>query len=276
MLLSLISLLLLAFCLSAIATTLARRDHVLAKTATRSKAAAHTPTPTATPAQTAPARPDGGKAEPQAAAKTKLTPVMAAQPEKKKDAKKESGQDGKGKDKKAAEPGQPFEPGNPLLILEGVRCQVHRQGNIRQDMTAKAGRYDEEENILDLDQLHVQFQDQGKALGELACGGGRVWTSDRPKEQIHAHDMLLQQTVRLQTPERIMLETPEMRYNALESRLWSDKGFKKQLPTRQGYMVGSGDRFDIKLLLDKNTFDYWKEYGNPVVIKKSEKPVLEP
>lgn len=255
MLLSLCSVLLLALILSFIGTLLVRHGHVLAQTAERRKAPA-----------------GAAKAGETSATTAKRAPAVVVKPVLKKDEEKKKAQSDKDKD----EPGQPFEPGNPLLILEGVRCQVHREGNIRQDITAQSGRYDEEENILDMDRLHVEFKDQGKSLGALSCGGGRVWTSDRPKEHINAHDMLLQRTVRLQTPEQIMLETPEMRYNALESRLWSDKGFVKQLPVRRGFMVGQGDRFDIKLLLDQNKFDYWKEYGNPVVIKKSEKPVLEP
>ena len=171
----------------------------------------------------------------------------------------------------------PFDPSHPLLRMEGVRCQVHREGLLRQDIKAQTGRYDEKVSILDLDKLVAKFVDQGTTVvAQINCGNGRVWTSSRPDEQITAHDMLLQKTVRLQTKDHLLLQTPEMRYTSADSTLHSNKGYLRQMPMGNSFMIGRGQGFEIKLLMEKNTIQFWREYGNPAEMRKSEKPVLNP
>lgn len=165
------------------------------------------------------------------------------------------------------------------LALKGVRCQVHHEGVIRQEMESKTGNYDEEAKILDLDQLKIKFQNEGTSsstptAGNLTCGYGRIWTKESREENISAHDMLLQQNVRLETAAHMVLTSPEMRYQAKDSTLHSDKGFRQQIPWGDSFVLGQGQQFNIKILPQQNTFGYWKGLGNPVELKKSDKPVF--
>jgi hypothetical protein len=177
----------------------------------------------------------------------------------------------------AAALAEPFAPEHPQIIMNGLRCQIHRDGKVQQDIRAKTGQFDELANILDLDQLNVKYLDEGTTIaGQLDCGRGRVWTTAHPEKGINAHDMLLQQGVRLQTKDLLKLQSPEMRYNAQASTISSDKGYQQQMPMGKKFMIGKGQRFELKLLVDKNSFEYWKAFGNPAEMRKSEKPVLNP
>lgn len=187
--------------------------------------------------------------------------------------------------KKAAEEAaaaQPFAPGHSLLLLGGLRCQVHLEGVVRQDFVAETGRYDELAHVMDMERMRAKFMngDPGTTVtAELKCGTGRIWTADRPKEGISTHDMLLQQTVHLRTGDNVQLQSPEMRYDAAATSLRTDKGFVEQIPAGTGYYIGKGQRFDIKLNFDENSFDSIKQYGTPgalTELRKNEKAVLNP
>lgn len=173
-----------------------------------------------------------------------------------------------------------FSPEHETIELTGLRCQVHRAGKICQEIEATQGRYDQDAKIFDLDQLHVKFQNDKTSqsgsipAGRLTCGYGRIWTQDDRKRQITAHDMLLQQNVRLETAEHMVLTSPEMRYQAKDSLLHSDKGFRQQFPAGTGFMVGQGQEFKIKIIPEQNTFGYLHELGKPVEWMKSGKSVM--
>lgn len=165
---------------------------------------------------------------------------------------------------------------HPRILMQNVRCQITKQGVLSQEIKAAAGNMDQKEDILDLTQLNVKFYDGATSKGQASGGFGRVWLKDRPAEKISSHDVLLREHVLYQTPEGWLLQTPEMRYTSADSMLRSDKGYVQQMPTKDGWLVGRGNRFEIELNLEQKTFKSWTGYGTPAVFDKSKRPELKP
>lgn len=164
----------------------------------------------------------------------------------------------------------------PTIVLSNFRSQITRAGVKTQEIAAREGRLDEVTNVLDLEGLNVRFYDEGTSKGQANCGAGRVWLKDRPREGVSRHDVLLTSQVTYQTAEGWLLKAPMMKFTQADGLLRSNRGYTKQLPAKRGYYVGSGQAFEIKVRLDKNTFENWTEYGQPVVLKKSKEPVIKP
>lgn len=201
-------------------------------------------------------------------------------------------------EKKAmGEADQDFE--RPSIVFEGVKSEIHHDGVRLQEIASDWARLDEEDQTLDMRNMRVKFfdVDQGttststtktgapptvpvpgteKVKGTANAGTARTWLKDRPEDHAATHDMFLSDKVIYRTNDGWILMTPEMHYTSGDSMLRSDKGYIKQLPLKSGYIIGDGHGFDIKLSLEKNTFESYKEYGNPAVLKKSDKPVLQP
>lgn len=173
------------------------------------------------------------------------------------------------------------EENHPTMIITDFRTQVQRDGVPQREIQAKWGRMDEASQTIDLRTMQVKFFDQKttsgqpKVAGQARCGTGRMWLADHPEEAAHKNDALLKQDVIYTTPDGWMLKTPELHYDATSATLHSDKGYVEQLPITGGYYVGQGDRFELKLSLEKNTFETWKKYGKPTMLTKSTKPVIE-
>lgn len=165
---------------------------------------------------------------------------------------------------------------HPSIEIQDFKSQVTRNGLKMQQIQARSGRMDETERILDLKDLRVKFFDAGTTKGEAVCGTGRVWLMDRPKEKISNHDILLKDRVTYHTSEGWIVQTPQMRYTKADSMLRSDKGYLKQMPDRDQYLIGRGQGFAVKLLIQKSTFERWEEYGNPAILEKSKEPVIKP
>ncbi|MCL5269877.1 MAG: hypothetical protein M1457_04820 [bacterium] len=167
-------------------------------------------------------------------------------------------------------------PGHPKIMIRGLKAEITRDGRPRQRIEAWYGELDETANILDLSGVGLRYYVDGKPKGEATCAAGRVWLAARPAEGVAQNDLLLQGGVRLST-EGTFLETPVMRFDNARETIHSEAGFVKQVPMEGGiYLIGRGQSFDIKLVPERGNFENWHERGNPVVIEKSEKPVIKP
>lgn len=184
----------------------------------------------------------------------------------------------------AAIPASRFDATHPIIAFEGIKAEVHQDGVPLQALKARWGEMDEKENILDLRRMEVKFFDAGKETGQALAGYARTWLKDRPAEKIATHDMVLSDTVTYKMSDQAttgtmrgwVLQTPALRYTSSDATLRSNQGYLKQMPAASGYYIGRGNGFEIKLLLEKSSFETYKEYGDPAVIQKSEKPVIVP
>lgn len=179
----------------------------------------------------------------------------------------------------APESVEPFGADRPVMTLDGLHCQVHQAGVVRQNIVAQTGRFDETARVMDMDNLQVKFLDEKTTVvGQVKCGYGRIWLTTIGENS--PHDMLLEKEVRLRTGTNMQISTPQMHYTAKDSTIKSDKGFVQQYPAGPSYMIGRGVKFTIQLQSENNTFNYMKEEGDPKgapwEMRKSDKPVLEP
>lgn len=134
---------------------------------------------------------------------------------------------------------------------------------------------DEIRQTIDLDRLECRFFRAGQMKGSASCGRGRVWLADLPSKNVSKNDILLRHNVLYRTVDGWAFSTPRLRYVDREALLHSDAGYRQQIKLRNGYLVGRGERFEVKLLLKESTFESWRCYGDPVVLKFSKEPVIE-
>lgn len=159
--------------------------------------------------------------------------------------------------------------------MEGFVSQVYEGSQLRHRIQAGAGRMLDESQIVELSGLDVRFYDESGELGELSGACGRMWLKTLPGEAHAQNDIVLSGGVRFERSGGWVVEAPEMVYTHADAVIRSDKGFRKQMKMKNGYMAGEGDEIVIKLSLEKNSFETWTERGTPVILKKSEGPVLE-
>lgn len=165
---------------------------------------------------------------------------------------------------------------HPTLILEGFNAQVTRDGLPRQTVAAEWAQMDEAEHFLTLRRVQSRFFAKGELQGEARCGYAQTWLRDRPEENIHRNDMRLSDKVFYQMKQGWMLQTAQMNYSSRNETLVSDQPYVKQLPMKNGFLIGKGDGFTIKLDKAQNTFVNWQEYGKPAVLLHSDIPELQP
>jgi hypothetical protein len=164
----------------------------------------------------------------------------------------------------------------PAMVLRRFHAEVTRGGIPREKIDARFARMNEKQKILDLQGLHLQLFNEGKEVGQATCGTGRLWLKERPEEKIARNDVAMGGTVDYRTHDGWILRTPALNFSNADSTLRSDRGYIKQRPMGEGYIVGRGDRFEIKLNLEKSTFEHWNEHGAPAVIEKKTEPELLP
>ena len=140
-----------------------------------------------------------------------------------------------------------FQSKHELVLVEGLDAEITKDGLLRQRIHAETAWLDEKEQILDLKALRVSFHDGDEPKGEAKSGRGRIWLTDRPEENIAAHDLLLTDTVRYYTPEGGIVQSPEMRFTNTDAVMRSDKGYVKQLTLESQQELNeffSGDFFE--------------------------------
>jgi hypothetical protein len=164
------------------------------------------------------------------------------------------------------------------IIFEDIRTEITRGNQRLQQIQARWGIYDREEETLDLQDLEITFFSKGEQVGEARCGRGMLWlTDDHLEKEGHGrHDVLLTDDVWYHTSEGWIVRTPRMRYTHLDTTLRSDHGYVKQIPVDGGFFISRGKRFEIKILVESGTFDYWRDFGSRIVLEKSETPELIP
>lgn len=165
---------------------------------------------------------------------------------------------------------------NPTITIEGFTAQVTRAGVPRQVITGNWARMDEKENVLDLRQLQARLFDNGKQVGQADAGSGRVWMKARPEEQVGAQDVRFADGVLYRMQKGWLLSTPAMHFSNKQRRVTGDAGYIKQTQIKDGYLVGRGQKFEIGINMENNSFESWREYGKPAVLEKSKKPEIKP
>lgn len=180
-----------------------------------------------------------------------------------------------------APPGVPIVDPDPVALhpateLFGVDVRVYRAGELTQDVQAEHGRLDEQEKLVDIDAIRMRFYHHGALRGTAACGSARLWLSSRPGERIGAQDVMFKQDVTVRTPEGWVLTTDRMRYYHRHELIKSNTGYVKQIALRDGYLVGRGRGFEIRLAAEGGSFQSWYEYGDPATLETSAQAVLEP
>lgn len=163
---------------------------------------------------------------------------------------------------------------NPSLTLYEFRAEITRAGQLRQKIIADWARLDESDDVLYMRDIQVDFFNQGQHNGSASSGQGTIWLSDQTASGHLRHDILLTDRVYYEIPGGWILQAPSMSYANLTSTLRGVEGYIKQLKLENGYLVGAGDRFEMKISLQEGTFDSWKEYGNPTILKKTEEPEI--
>jgi hypothetical protein len=164
----------------------------------------------------------------------------------------------------------------PLLVLTGVRAEVMEGPVIKERVNASSARMDDVNKTLQLRDMTVVFYDEGTKKGEAFAGKGTLWMQDDPEKGIARNDMALESPVRYASVDGMLLESPAMRYRNDQDLLESQSGFVKQVPSESGYIVAEGQRIELKLRAETAEFEWWKEFGNPLVYRQTEEPVLKP
>jgi hypothetical protein len=164
----------------------------------------------------------------------------------------------------------------PSMQLTNIRAVVSRQGQPRETIEAQWARLAENDKILHLRESTLKFFDQGQLKGVAVSGKGTLWLTARPKEGIGRNDLKLEDNVTYRSTEGWLLAAPEMYLNNQSAILWSNAGYTKQLKMGDHYIKGMGQRFEIKLLMGAGSFEYMKEYGNPMIYESTDKPVIKP
>jgi hypothetical protein len=165
---------------------------------------------------------------------------------------------------------------NPTLKLENFSTQITRNGVPCQTITAEWAELDETEDIMVLRRVRSRFYTKGELQGEARCGYARTWLKDRPAQHIGRNDLEMSDKVFYQMKDGWMLQVPQMKYAHASGTLSADQPYVKQLALKDGYMIGRGDGFTIKLDTAEGRFTNWQEYGKPAVLEHSSIPVLQP
>ena len=165
------------------------------------------------------------------------------------------------------------------ITLRGFQTELTRDGLPMQRVYAEWGRYDQVAEILDLREVKATFFSKGTKIGEAHCGRGQIWLSDQHLEETGygRQDVLLTDDVNYRTMTGIVIQSPRMVYTSSDATIRSKDPYIKQIKIdNDGYWIGRGDGFEIKISIEESTFDTWYEYGNPAVMKKMETPELTP
>ena len=169
--------------------------------------------------------------------------------------------------------------GKSAITIENFHFQVHKQGAMLQEIEAQYGHLDQQENIIDMHNMKVKIYNEitSTTRVEASSGAGKVWLKARPAERIANRDFQLTGGVTLHAMDGLVLQTPQLRYSSRDNTLRSDHGFKKQIQAAEGiWWNGQGERFEIELTPDQSNIERIIEYGQPYVLRKTNRPELTP
>ena len=183
------------------------------------------------------------------------------------------GEGGEEKPSLVSSTGRPTRTDHTVIRLQNMRTEVTSRGVKQHDINAAFGELDEKDKIMDLESLDVIFYKNGIKSGAAQCGSGRVWMKDNEKDKAKRNDVQMASGVDFQSGDGWFLRAPEMRFTNLDSTVRTDAGFVKQKKMKDGgYLVGTGQSFEIVLDTVEGTLQQWTERGNPVVLEKTDKP----
>lgn len=161
-----------------------------------------------------------------------------------------------------------------VILLEAVTLDVTRDGQPRQHIQTDWGVLRQAEGILDVGPLEADFIAEDGQGGRATCGNGRIWLE--PTEEHGENDMLLEGGVRFETSQGWIILTPMMYYDWDDGRVLGEQGFVKQLALDPGFIVGRGDRFILDFNLEDGAIESWTEYGEPLILEKTDTPGIIP
>ncbi|MCE5228164.1 hypothetical protein LLG95_01025 [bacterium] len=169
----------------------------------------------------------------------------------------------------------------PGIKMIRVNAEVTEDGLRTQQFTARTARLNSDPKAkndyqtLLMDDIQIQFYDEGKSQGTAKSPAGKMWLADKGNN-IHRNDLLLVKRGRnpveyaATNPEIGTLRSSNINY-LYKDRLLHSGQFERIFQFSGGPFQSQGTQLNVKLTTGTTQLKEYTEKGNPVVWRPIEK-----
>ncbi len=146
------------------------------------------------------------------------------------------------------------------IILNEIEAHATEIGKPHQKVTAKRATFYELNQMLELEQVQVDFKPDDMSTGTLKADKGILYLSDIPDKQIKKNDVFLKGLVTYTNLDGIKLKSNDIYWNS-QKGLYSNSNFFREVPIKDSIAYFEGKGFSVN-----SDFTEWKDFGAKVKI----------
>lgn len=164
-------------------------------------------------------------------------------------------------------------PREDVALIDGYRTNLYKEGKLQEQIVAESAQMFDDDRIIDLRKLHVEFYKDSRRIGSLSGLRGRLWTIADPVRHAERNDLLLEGQVSFDHEEGWRIESPAMHYTAADMTIRSNQSCQLQRKLKDGYLIGKARTMELLLSVEEGNFERCTLRGE-AVLEKSKEPQL--